>query len=218
MVCRQQISFLLEFLTTNVLVDCRFVCHDILKELNISKAAFYNLLKFIRHNVDLAALDLNKENIAETLLMIYQRNHRKSWFFLFDSAHFDEDQWERGALHLNPFLFWSRKVNEIDPWGFHRSVSLDELFIVLKRDEWRRISFQWLSSWTFKAEQKGKETLWYCRTSSASHRSDWMVWIESCLTHDGNFEQSRGDRQCLRRPLLLERSVSHGARQIEKNR
>jgi hypothetical protein len=62
-------------LKTILLADCRHVSHEIISTLKISKAELYNLLKFVRHNINVSSLNLNKINMIDVLSNIYQKHY-----------------------------------------------------------------------------------------------------------------------------------------------
>ncbi len=57
------------------LVDSVHLTKEILNKLNIRLHTLYNLLKFIRHNMDVLSLDINENNLVDKLFNIYHNKY-----------------------------------------------------------------------------------------------------------------------------------------------
>lgn len=63
------------FIFLKILVDCVRLTTEILCRLNIQIHELYNLLKFVRHKMDLPSLKLNKDNLIDVLFRIYHNSY-----------------------------------------------------------------------------------------------------------------------------------------------
>ncbi len=61
-----------------ILVNCHRFVQQIMNKLQIKIDELYNLLKFIRHKINLSSLELNDQNIIDILSNVYMNNYLKN--------------------------------------------------------------------------------------------------------------------------------------------
>lgn len=75
-----------------ILVNFQRLVQQIMNKLQIKIHDLYNLLKFIRHKINLSSLELNDQNIIDILSNVYMNNYLKNdcklYYFYFTCLYF----------------------------------------------------------------------------------------------------------------------------------
>ena len=80
------------FLINEILASCHRITRQVMDKLKIELFDVYNLLKFIRHKIDVSVLRLNEQNIVDVLFDLYMNNYLK------DKS---KSSFKRSSFHIN---------------------------------------------------------------------------------------------------------------------